>query len=95
MAPLFMSNHDIFLSVCYAELKHMRREVKDMGNDAEKLSTFKEVMTRFKVSERTLRRWLHLGEIEAFHIGRQLRFEEREIKRFMDLRRRAAKRKAS
>jgi excisionase family DNA binding protein len=57
--------------------------------------TFKEVQQRFKISERTLRRWLHLGTIEAIHLGRQLRFEEHEIKRFMDLRRRAAKRKAS
>lgn len=64
-----------------------------MGKDEEKLSTFKEVLTRFKVSERTLRRWLNLGMIEAIYIGRQLRFEEREIKRFMDLRRRAAARK--
>ena len=63
-----------------------------MDSNTEKLSTFQEVVTRFKVSERTLRRWVCSGEIEALKMGRQLRFEEREIKRFLDLRRRARKR---
>lgn len=60
-----------------------------MSDREEKLSTFTEVLARFKTSERTLRRWIALGEIEVVHVGRQLRFEEREIKRYIDLRRRA------
>jgi excisionase family DNA binding protein len=55
----------------------------------EKLSTVQELMARFKVSDKTIRRWVHSGQIEVIYAGRQLRFEEREIKRFMDLRRRA------
>jgi len=60
-----------------------------MGDTSEKLSTLQEVAARFKVSEKTVRRWFHSDQIEAISAGRQLRFEEREIKRFMDLRRRA------
>jgi len=60
-----------------------------MGENPEKLSTLQEVAARFKVSEKTVRRWFHSRQIEAIEMGRQLRFEEREIKRFMDLRRRA------
>jgi excisionase family DNA binding protein len=60
-----------------------------MSTHTEKLSTLREVATRFKVSERTVQRWVHSGQLEVIYAGRQLRFEEREIKRFMDLRRRA------
>lgn len=60
-----------------------------MPVDAEKLSTFKEVMTRLRTSERTLRRWLQLGMIEACHAGRELRFKESEIRRFLAVRTRA------
>lgn len=63
-----------------------------MTKNDEKLSTFQEVMSRFKVSESTMRRWVRSGEIEVIHLGRQLRFEEAEVKRFMDLRRRARNR---
>ncbi len=59
----------------------------------EKLSSVQDLMRRFQVSDKTVRRWVHSGEIEALEIGRQLRFEEHEIKRFMDLRRRNAKSK--
>jgi excisionase family DNA binding protein len=60
-----------------------------MTDQQEKLSSLQEVATRFKVSEKTIRRWFHSRQIEAIVLGRQLRFEEKEIKRFMDLRRRA------
>jgi excisionase family DNA binding protein len=60
-----------------------------MSETPEKLSTLKEMIARFKVSEKTVRRWVASGQIEAIYAGRQLRFEEREIKRFMDSRRRA------
>jgi excisionase family DNA binding protein len=51
--------------------------------------TFPEVMNKLRISEPTLRRWVKAGKIEVLQIGRQLRFEESEVKRFMDLRRRA------
>lgn len=60
-----------------------------MSTTPEKLSTLREVAARLKVSERTIQRWLNSGQIEALYAGRQRRFEEKEIKRFMDLRRRA------
>jgi excisionase family DNA binding protein len=60
-----------------------------MPDTQEKLSTLQEVAARFKVSEKTVRRWFHSRQLEAIEAGRQLRFEEKEIKRFMDLRRRA------
>ena len=59
-----------------------------MPNNQEKLSTLQEVAQRFKVSEKTVRRWFHAHQVEAILLGRRLRFEEREIKRFLDLRRR-------
>jgi excisionase family DNA binding protein len=64
-----------------------------MSKDDEKLSTVQDMMNRFKVSDKTIRRWVSSGQIEVIYAGRQLRFEEREIKRFMDLRRRARVRK--
>lgn len=56
---------------------------------SEKLSSVKQMMARFQVSDKTIYRWVHDGQIEALTMGRQLRFEESEVKRFMDLRRRA------
>ncbi len=59
------------------------------------MSTLREVAQRLKVSERTIQRWLHSGQIEALYAGRQRRFEKRESKRFLDLRRRARVRKGA
>jgi excisionase family DNA binding protein len=59
-----------------------------MSKNDEKLSTVQDMMNRFKVSDKTVRRWVNSGQIEVIYAGRQLRFEEKEIKRFMDLRRR-------
>jgi excisionase family DNA binding protein len=77
----------------------MTGKVMPMAPNDEKLSTFQEILARFKVSESTLRRWVRSGEIEVVYLGRQLRFPESEVKRFLDLRRRARnrqdKRKAS
>jgi excisionase family DNA binding protein len=63
-----------------------------MAKSAEALSTVKDLMSRFKVSDKTVYRWVRAGMIETVYAGRQLRFEQAEIKRFMDLRRRARKR---
>jgi excisionase family DNA binding protein len=65
-----------------------------MGETPEKLSLLQEGAARFKLSDKTVRRWVHSGQVQAIYAGRQLRFEERDIKRFMDLRRRARARKA-
>ena len=65
-----------------------------MSESQEKVSTVRELADRFKVSDRTIKRWFHSHQIEAIQIGRQLRFEEKEVKRFMDLRRRARDRQA-
>lgn len=67
----------------------LKGEMNAMSETPEKLSTLKEMMARFKVSEKTVRRWVSSGQIEVVYAGRQLRFEEREIKRFLDSRRRA------
>jgi excisionase family DNA binding protein len=66
-----------------------------MPQNNEQLSTVQDMMRRFKVSDKTVRRWVKSGEIEVIYAGRQLRFEEKEIKRFMDLRRRAAARRTT
>lgn len=66
-----------------------------MPTNDEKLSSMKDLVTRLKVSDKTIRRWVHSGQLEAIQLGRQLRFEEREIKRFLDLRRRAAARRTT
>lgn len=64
-----------------------------MTTTQEKLSTFEEVRIRFKTTERSLRRWIAKGDIEYIYVGRQLRFEEKEIRRYLDQRRRARKKK--
>lgn len=66
-----------------------------MAETNDNLRTVKQMMARFQVSEKTIYRWVRCGLIEAIYAGHQLRFEEAEIKRFMDLRRRARNRQAS
>lgn len=62
-----------------------------MTTTQEKLSTFEELRLRLKTTERSLRRWISKGDIEYMYVGRQLRFEEKEIRRYLDVRRRARK----
>ena len=69
--------------------------MSEAKNTVEKLSTVQEIAQRFRVSEKTVYRWVNSGEVEAIQLGRRLLFEESEVKRFMDLRRRARNRKAS
>jgi excisionase family DNA binding protein len=68
--------------------------MSEAKNTNEKLSTVQEFAQRFRVVDKTVYRWVNSGQVEAIQAGRRLLFEESEIKRFMDLRRRAAKRKA-
>jgi len=65
-----------------------------MSQASEKLHSIRDLCERFKVSDSTVRRWLRSGQLEAIEVGRQLRFEEKEIKRFLDARRRARHRRA-
>jgi excisionase family DNA binding protein len=58
----------------------------------EKLSSVKDLEARFKVSDKTIYRWVQSGQLEAIAAGRQLRFEESEVKHFMNARRRTRKR---
>jgi excisionase family DNA binding protein len=64
-----------------------------MTTTQEKLNTFEEVRARLKTSERSLRRWIAAGQIEVLHVGRQIRVEEKELKRYLDARRRARQKK--
>ncbi len=66
-----------------------------MQEKQEQVNTVADLVQRFKVSDKTVRRWIHSGQLEVIYAGRQLRFEEREIKRFMDLRRRAKVKRSS
>lgn len=59
----------------------------------EKLSSVKDLGTRFKVCDKTIYRWVRSGQLEAIQAGRQLRFEESEVRRFMNARRRTRYRK--
>lgn len=63
-----------------------------MVDSHEKLRTIREVSDRLRVSEKTVRRWVHSSQLEAIVTSRKWLFEEREIKRFLDLRRRARER---
>lgn len=65
-----------------------------MTTTQEKLNTFEDVRARLKTSERSLRRWIANKEIEVIYAGRQIRVEEKEIKRYLDARRRARQKKA-
>lgn len=64
-----------------------------MTTTQEKLYTFEELRLRLKTTERSLRRWIAKGDIEYMYVGRQLRFEEKEIRRYLDVRRRARQKK--
>lgn len=60
-----------------------------MTTTQEKLNTFEEVRARLKTSDRSLRRWIAAGQIEVIYAGRQIRVEEKEVRRYLDARRRA------
>lgn len=57
------------------------------------LHTLSEVAKRFKVTEKTVHRWVNSNQLLSLRVGHRLLFESQEIKRFMDLRRRAKARK--
>jgi excisionase family DNA binding protein len=86
-----MATYDMSL---YATLSANTQGLSAMSDTPEKLHTFSEVQARLRTSERTLRRWIGAGLIEVTYAGRQLRFEEREVKRFLDAKRRARKKSA-
>lgn len=54
------------------------------GNKEQKeLLSLQEVVRWLQVSDSTLRRWIKSGKIEASQLGRQYRFEEEEVKKFI------------
>jgi excisionase family DNA binding protein len=46
--------------------------------------TLSEVATQLKVSERTVRRWIHGGKLEARRFGRQLRISPKALEQLSD-----------
>lgn len=48
-------------------------------NDLEPTFTLPEVADHFKVNEKTVRRWVRLGQISARRVGRKLCFTRRDI----------------
>lgn len=57
-------------------------------NTQETYLTLKEVADRVRVCDKTIRRWLISGQIEASKPAGQWRFEESEVKRFIAARKR-------
>ncbi len=47
------------------------------------LMTLRDVMARLNVSEPTVRRMVRRGDIPAFRVGGQLRFERKEIEKWL------------
>jgi nitrogen PTS system EIIA component len=57
-------------------------------NTQETYLTLQEVADRVRVCDKTIRRWLQSGQIEATKPAGQWRFEESEVKRFIAARKR-------
>ncbi len=49
--------------------------------------TLKEVAERLKVSERTVWRWVHSGELPAIKLGQQWRIRDDDLDEFLEARR--------
>ena len=47
------------------------------------LHTISEVATHLGVSTKTVRRWIHSGELAAFQVGRQWRIAPDDLDRFL------------
>ena len=53
------------------------------SRDAARLLSIKEAAAYFRVSEKTVRRWIAAGVLVALKLGRQWRIEPDEIERFL------------
>ncbi len=56
-----------------------------MSADSEYYYTLSEVADRLRVSERTVRRWVHAGRLGARRFGRQLRIPRESLESFDDV----------
>ena len=52
-----------------------------------RMMSIREVAEFFGVSEKTVRRWIQSGQLEAHQLGRQWRIAPEEIERFLATRR--------
>ena len=49
----------------------------------QRLLSIKETAAYFRISEKTVRRWITSGQLHAHHLGRQWRIAPDEIERFL------------
>lgn len=56
-----------------------------MYKGGEKMKTVKEVAEAFRVSKRTIFRWINDGKIEAVKMGRTVRISNEEYSKMMQL----------
>ncbi len=47
------------------------------------MKTVADLATDLQLSERTVRRWIASGKLPAIHLGRRVRVDEREYRRFL------------
>ena len=50
----------------------------------ERLLTIPEVADRLRVNQKTVRRWIDMGELAAYKLGRQWRISERDLRNFLN-----------
>lgn len=61
----------------------MKKTTRNYPVSETPLSTVTEVAKRFAVAERTVRRWIADGRLEALRLGRAVRIEEAAIDDFL------------
>jgi excisionase family DNA binding protein len=54
------------------------------NDDLPRLRTIREAAERLKVSTRSIRRWIDLGEIPVFRLGRAVRISEEDLQAFLN-----------
>ncbi len=52
----------------------------------ERLLTIPEVANRLRVNQKTIRRWIDMGELAAYKLGHQWRISERDLRSFLEKR---------
>ncbi len=64
-------------------------ESRSSSNNIERFYTVREVAANLLVSEKTVRRWIDVGELTAHRLGRQIRISEADLLAFIRTRRQA------
>lgn len=62
-------------------------ESRSGSNNIEHFYTVREVAANLLISEKTVRRWIDVGELTAHRLGRQLRISHSDLETFIRLRR--------